>query len=146
LLLEAAEGKRRLEKLVIKKGGVQMGQRGSSDTPSRKLRGDGSSIPSPAGSHEADLLDQVAGSKGDISEDQLAELRMLLERADGEEYDVDSKSNKVALSKKDMAILMDRSDEAYIRAEKGIDAKGTAFKSVEAGDAKGSRLLQGLDN
>jgi ATP-dependent DNA helicase len=84
-LLEQAEGKRRLEKLVIRKGGLK-------------------------------------------GKDELDELRGLLQKADGEAFHVD---DKAVLSERDLAILTDRSDEAYERAEKGLDA-GDAFKAVDS--------------
>lgn len=107
-LLEQAEGKRRLEKLVIRKGGI--------------MRGGGSS------------------KKGQEEREDYEELQKLLRRGDGERWDVEH-SDQV-LSKRDLEILTDRSDEAYIRAEKGMDGEGEAFKAVE-NKGEGS-LLEGL--
>jgi ATP-dependent DNA helicase len=87
-LLDKAEGKRRLEKLVIRKGGLQ--QKGV---------------------------------------EEMCELRMLLEKADGQAFNVGE--DGVVLSERDLAILTDRSDEAYERAEKGLDA-GDAFKAIDS--------------
>jgi ATP-dependent DNA helicase len=87
-LLDKAEGKRRLEKLVIRKGGLQQ---------------------------------QRAGEEMD-------ELRRLLEKADGQAFSVGE--DGVVLSERDLAILTDRSDAAYERAEKGLDA-GDAFKAID---------------
>jgi ATP-dependent DNA helicase len=86
-LLEKAEGKRRLEKLVIQKGGVK-----------------------------------------DIGrKETLEELKDLLSRTDGEQWEVNEGE---VLTKKDLKILTDRSEEAYVRAEKGQD-EGLAFKAID---------------
>ncbi|KAF2101696.1 SWI/SNF chromatin remodeling complex component [Rhizodiscina lignyota] len=107
-LLEQAEGKRRLEKLVIRKGGLL---RGESSAKKREDR------------------------------DDLEELQKLLRRGDGEKFDVDE-GGKHILSERDLEILTDRSEEAYLRAEKGLDGEGDAFKAVEQ---KGEgALLEGL--
>jgi ATP-dependent DNA helicase len=95
-LLEAAQGKRRLEKLVIRNGGI----RASSERGRRELR------------------------------DEMEELRRLLRRADGEAFDV---QDGTVLSERDLAILMDRSDDAYVRAERGDD-EGESFRNVGAVD------------
>ncbi|KAF2817411.1 uncharacterized protein BDZ99DRAFT_373440 [Mytilinidion resinicola] len=114
-LLESAEGKRRLEKLVIRKGGVRNGK-GSS-------------------------------KKGDAevgSREELEDLQKLLRRADGERFDVDDGVNGGLLPGKELEILLDRSEEAYDRAEKGLDigGEGSVFKAVEK---KGEgALLDGL--
>lgn len=97
-LLEKAEGKRRLEKLVIRKGGVK----------------------------------DVAANQ-----DTMDELQKLLKRSDGEKWEIED--GKV-ISARDLAILTDRSDEAYERAVRGLDA-GTAFQSVAA---PGAGLLEKL--
>lgn len=89
-LLEKAEGKRRLEKLVIQKGSVK-------DLGGRKDR------------------------------ETLEELKSLLEQVDGEQWEVNECQ---VLSKSDLKILTDRSEEAYDRAEKGQD-EGTAFKAID---------------
>jgi ATP-dependent DNA helicase len=90
VLLDAAEGKRRLEKLVIRKGGVR--------------------------SSEKDRRDK----------DEIEELRRLLRRRDGEAFDV---QEGTVLSKRDLKILTDRSEEAYARAERGDD-EGETFRNV----------------
>ena len=107
-LLEQAEGKRRLEKLVIRKGGL--------------LRGEG-------------------GAKKKEDRDDLEELQKLLRRDDGEKFDVDEGERHV-LSERDLEILTDRSEEAYLRAEKGLDREGDACKAVE-NKGEGA-LLEGL--
>jgi ATP-dependent DNA helicase len=112
-LLESAEGKRRLEKLVIRKGGVRNGK-------AAKKKG------------EADF-----GAKEDLEE-----LQRLLRRADGERFDINEDVDGGLLPGKELEILLDRSDEAYDRAEKGLDAGGSVFKAVEK-EGEGA-LLDGL--
>ncbi|QDS71017.1 hypothetical protein FKW77_007976 [Venturia effusa] len=104
-LLETAEGKRRLEKLVIRKGG---------------LRED--------------------GKKKQEDKEEVEELQRLLRRADGEQFDLGEGQDGI-LSQQDLKILIDRSDEAYDRAEKGLDA-GKMFRPVEFQGDTG--LLQSL--
>ncbi|KAK5129096.1 hypothetical protein LTR08_003916 [Meristemomyces frigidus] len=103
MLLEKADSKRRLEKLVIQKG---------------RFRKDG----------------EVAGA-------DFAELQKLLSRDDGERIDI--AEGKGLLSDKDLAILMDRSEGAFERAEKGLDNIGAAFKAVET-KKDGVGLLESL--
>jgi len=102
MLLEKAEGKRRLEKLVIRKGGLGSAKKG----------------------------------RGDDEEGIMDELRSLLGRDDGERLDF--KGEGALLTEEDLKVLMDRSQEAYERAEKGLDTGGGAggrsgalFKAVE---------------
>ena len=104
-LLDSAEAKRRLEKLVIRKGS---------------------------------LRDRVADSRSG-GEEELAELRRLLGRSDGEAFEVEDGHG--VLSERDLKILTDRSDEAYERAAEGLDV-GDAFKAVEARSDEG--LLKAL--
>ncbi|CAK1361083.1 Lymphoid-specific helicase [Cercospora beticola] len=106
MLLEKADSKRRLEKLVIQKGRF------------RSLGG--------------------ASSSGGAD---FAELQKLLSKDDGERIDV--ADGKGLLSDKDLAILTDRSAEAFERAEKGIDVIGDAFKAVET-KKDGDGLLESL--
>ncbi|KAF2731335.1 SNF2 family helicase/ATPase-like protein PasG [Polyplosphaeria fusca] len=109
-LLESAEAKRRLEKLVIRKGGV------------RNDRGRGKQLDKE---HEVD------------------ELQKLLRRSDGESFDVAGTGSKI-LSDKEMEILLDRSDEAYQRAEEGVDVGGLgqAFQAVVKREE--GALMEGL--
>ena len=92
-LLEKADGKRRLEKLVIQKG---------------KFRS---------------LLRKKVG------EDDVDDLADALEGDDFEGYEPGEGAEQM-LSETDLRILTDRSDAAYERAEKGLDA-GEKFKTVE---------------
>lgn len=93
-LLEKADSKRRLERLVIQKG---------------KFRS---------------LLDPNATSQ------DVDELRKVLGENEFERFEVGSDPASV-LSDADLDILTDRSDEAYSRAEKGLDRNGAAFVAVE---------------
>ncbi|KAF2818859.1 hypothetical protein CC86DRAFT_399015 [Ophiobolus disseminans] len=99
-LLESAEAKRRLEKLVIRKGGV------------RNDRG---------------------ATRGGEKEQEVEELQKLLRRSDGERFDVEGDGVGKLFSDDELEILLDRSDEAYERAEKGLDVGG-----------EGSALMEGL--
>ena len=103
-LLESAEGKRRLEKLVIRKGGLTRNGR-AAVTKEQK--------------------------------EEMEELQKLLRKSDGEKFDVE----KGLLSQHDLDILTDRSEEAYIRAEKGLDAGGVFQTVTSTGE---SALLEGL--
>jgi ATP-dependent DNA helicase len=105
MLLEKADSKRRLEKLVIQKGRF------------RKLK---------AGGDAADF----------------SELQALLSRDDGEHIDITS--GKSLLTDADLAILTDRSPEAFVRAEKGLDTAGDFFKAVQT-DQNGNGLLKSLE-
>jgi len=114
-LLASAEGKRRLEKLVIRKGGL--------------TGGDG------------------RGQKGRDEKEELEELRKMLRREDGERFDVENAmaGGGELLSRRDLEILTDRSEEAYVRAEKGLDEGGAVFRAVETkGGRQGAELLDGL--
>lgn len=111
-LLESAEAKRRLEKLVIRKGGV----RNSS----------------------------LHGSKAEAGQ-ELEELQNLLRKSDGEKFDVAAEAGTGAgvLSEKELETLLDRSEEAYVKAEAGDDAGGDgAFRLV--GKREEGALMEGL--
>ncbi|KAK4631919.1 Lymphoid-specific helicase [Fulvia fulva] len=104
MLLEKADSKRRLEKLVIQKGRFKNG-------------------------------------KGDAGGADFAELQRLLSKDDGERIDI--AEGKGLLSDEDLAILTDRSPEAFERAEKGLDVVGAAFKAVQT-NKDGNGLLESL--
>ncbi|KAJ5975737.1 hypothetical protein N7481_009444 [Penicillium waksmanii] len=91
-LLEKADSKRRLERLVIQKG---------------KFRS---------------LLDTSANAQ------ELEDLRQALGEDEFERFELNDQS---ILSDEELAILTDRSEEAYSRAEKGLDKTGHAFVAVE---------------
>ncbi|KAI7192108.1 SWI/SNF chromatin remodeling complex component [Hortaea werneckii] len=103
MLLEKADSKRRLEKLVIQKGRFRKG--------------------------------------GEVAGADFAELQRLLGKDDGERIDI--ADGKGLLSDDELAILTDRSEEAFDRAEKGQDAVGAAFKAVET-KKNGNGLLESL--
>lgn len=103
-LLLSADGKRRLEKLVIKKGGFR--------TMAQKMDND----------------------EG-MSQDALQNLLL----KDGQVYQY--KGGDQILTDEDLDVLCDRSEEAYVRAEKGLgDSDG--FKIVET---KTGGLMMGMD-
>ncbi|KAF2220960.1 SWI/SNF chromatin remodeling complex component [Elsinoe ampelina] len=106
MLLEKAEGKRRLEKLVIQKGRFRQG----------KGRG-----------------------KGEGGE-EMEELRRLLGRDDGEI--IEGGEEGEVLGEEELRVVTDRSEEAFERAEKGLD-RGEAFKAVET-RRDGEGLLESL--
>ncbi|PWY81225.1 swi2/snf2-like protein [Aspergillus eucalypticola CBS 122712] len=94
-LLEKADSKRRLERLVIQKG---------------KFRS---------------LLDS-----GGLSSNDVDDLKKALGQDEYESFEAGA-DPATLLSKKDLDILTDRSEEAYARAEKGLDTTGRAFMAVE---------------
>ena len=96
-LLDTAEGKRRLEKLVIRK---------------QRFREDANS------------------TKSTQEKDEMEELQRLLRQSDGESLDLEDKGGKL-LSVEDLKVLTDRSDEAYVKAEKDGAKESAMFKSVE---------------
>ncbi len=110
-LLESAEAKRRLEKLVIRKGGV------------RNDRGK---------------------TRGAEKEQEVEELQKLLRRSDGESFDIESNENGSLLKKEELEILLDRSDEAYERAEKGLDIGGEGSMFQAVGKREEGALMAGL--
>jgi ATP-dependent DNA helicase len=111
-LLESAEAKRRLEKLVIRKGGVRN--------------------------------DRGGGACGGDKEQEVEELQRLLRRSDGERFDIEGTEVGKILGKEELEILLDRSDEAYERAEKGLDigGEGAVFQAV--GKREEGALMEGL--
>ncbi|KAF2014304.1 ISWI chromatin-remodeling complex ATPase ISW2 [Aaosphaeria arxii CBS 175.79] len=112
-LLESAEAKRRLEKLVIRKGGVRNDRGGRGKQLDKE--------------HEVD------------------ELQKLLRKSDGEAFDVkDSDGGKSVLGKKEIEILLDRTDEAYERAEKGLDVGGEDQVFQAVGKRDEGALMEGL--
>lgn len=121
VLLEKADAKRRLEKLVIQKGKFK----------NLLAAGDG-------GEEERELAKVLAGEDFEAFEAD----------ADGEEGIGGRGREEEVLSDRDLAILMDRSEEAYLRAEKGLDGseEGAArFRAVETkGAAGGDGVLETL--
>ncbi|KAJ5161606.1 Helicase C-terminal [Penicillium capsulatum] len=103
-LLEKADSKRRLERLVIQKGRFRS------------------------------LLDPGANAQ------DIEELRKVLGQDDFERFEAGADANSI-LSDQDLEILTDRSEEAYSRAEKGLDRAGPAFVAVETKRDAGETLL-----
>ncbi|KAL6236954.1 hypothetical protein BDW75DRAFT_96219 [Aspergillus navahoensis] len=94
-LLEKADSKRRLERLVIQKGKFKS------------------------------LL-----SESTVSRDDVDELKRALGEDEFERFEASADPASI-LSDEDLRILTDRSEEAYARAEKGLDVDGKVFKAVE---------------
>lgn len=115
-LLESAEAKRRLEKLVIRKGGVRNNNNNNNKGPAR----------------------------GGDKEQEVEELQRLLRRSDGERFDVEGNEGGKVLSKEELGILLDRSDEAYERAEKGLDVGGEGSMFLAVGKREEGALMEGL--
>ncbi|KAJ5628018.1 hypothetical protein N7490_010246 [Penicillium lividum] len=103
-LLEKADSKRRLERLVIQKGKFKS------------------------------LLDTNANSQ------DIEELRKVLGVDEFERFDAGADPASI-LSDEDLKILTDRSEEAYVRAEKGLDQSGPAFVGVETKRDAGETLM-----
>lgn len=108
-LLESAEAKRRLEKLVIRKGGVR------NDT-----------------------------GRGNETEQEVDELQKLLRRSDGERFDIEGDEKGKLLKDEELEILLDRSDEAYERAERGLDVGGDGAMYQAVGKREEGALMEGL--
>lgn len=98
-LLEKADSKRRLERLIIQSGKFKS------------------------------LLDG-SSSKGGNTVDEMQDLKKALGENDFEQFEIGADPSSI-LSDKDLNILTDRSEEAYVRAEKGLDQAGPAFLAVE---------------
>jgi ATP-dependent DNA helicase len=111
-LLESAEAKRRLEKLVIRKGGVRN--------------------------------DRGGGVRGSDKEQEVEELQKLLRRSDGEKFEIEGTEVGKILGKEELEILLDRSEEAYERAEKGLDVGGEGKVFLAVGKREEGALMEGL--
>ncbi|KAL3480279.1 SNF2 family N-terminal domain-containing protein [Aspergillus californicus] len=98
-LLEKADSKRRLERLVIQKGKFKS------------------------------LLSEP-GSASAVSRDDVDELKRALGEDEFERFEASADPASI-LSDEDLSILTDRSEEAYLRAEKGLEVGGRAFRAVE---------------
>lgn len=108
-LLEKADGKRRLEKLVIQKDKFKS------------------------------ILDRKPNKKGD---DEYTELQQILANEDFENYDPGEGAD--ILSDGDLKLLTDRSEAAYVRAEKG-EGSGDKFRTIET-KAGGQDILGNMGN
>ena len=100
-LLLKADGKRKLEKLVIQKGKFKSLFDGL-DAKSKKL--------------QAEDAEDLKG--------------VLLASEEFEKYDLGTQGREI-LTEAEVRILTDRSEKAYERAEKGLDVEGAAFKVAE---------------
>lgn len=117
-VLEKAGGKRRLEKVVMRRDKF----RSFRDTAPR------TSNSNKKGQHDAE-------------EEDLASL-LLDDEDDFENYELrDGATGDDVLTDEDLRVLTDRSDGAYVRAAKGLDA-GERFRAFERGDGEG--LMGGL--
>lgn len=105
-LLDKAYGKRRLEKLVIQKD---------------KFR----SLP---GSKQLQQRDQTKTIAAD--NDHAIDIDWILQNDDFENYEPLAEGEEV-LSDEDLRILMDRSEAAFLKAEKGMGIEGDKFRTVE---------------
>ena len=118
VLLGKAEGKRRLEKLVISKGKFKDWGRGKK-------------------------------KKEEDEDEGMGALERALAEADGERLDFGGeKTGEELLSDKDLETLIDRSEEAYEKVEKGVGSgredANAVFQSVETKKGGGDGLLEGL--
>ncbi|KAL5114624.1 putative ATPase [Pleosporales sp. CAS-2024a] len=117
-LLENAEAKRRLEKLVIRKGGVRNHGGAKARRPDKE------------------------------QQQEMEDLQKLLRRSDGEKFDIEGPATQAAgklLGHKELAILLDRSDDAYERAERGLDVGGGEASMFHAvGKREQGALMDGL--
>ncbi|KAH8698476.1 putative SNF2 family helicase/ATPase PasG [Talaromyces proteolyticus] len=102
-LLEKADSKRRLERLVIQKGKFKS------------------------------LLDNSTNS----AQNEVEELRKALGEDEFEQFHIQNDNPQSILSQDDLNILTDRSEEAYVRAEKGLEKGGHAFQAVETKEDQG---------
>ena len=82
--------------------------------------------------------------RGQLEEegDGVEELRRVLAERDGEEFEQAEQGN--LLSEKDLAILTDRSEEAFVKAAKGEAESGDAFQAVELKPEGEGGLLESL--
>ncbi|KAG9999147.1 hypothetical protein KCU80_g23678, partial [Aureobasidium melanogenum] len=78
---------------------------------------------------------------GEVSGAEFAELQQLLAQQDGERVELEE-GTKGLLSEEELNTLTDRSEEAYERAEKGLDG-GDKFKAVET-KAGGEGFLEAM--
>lgn len=107
-LLEKADSKRRLERLVIQKGKFKS------------------------------LLDNDTNGNSNSTHNDIEDLRKALGEDEFEQFHIKSDDPESILSQNDLDILTDRSEEAYLRAEKGLEeSSGRAFHAVETTEDKG---------
>lgn len=109
MLLETADAKRRLERLVIRKGEF------------------------------VHLLNNGTPADDDDVDDDRDVAALLAAGDDAVSYEPDAEGSvEELLSDRDLAVLLDRSDEAYVRAAKGLDGDGVGGRSFRVVEAKGA--------
>ncbi|KAI9807676.1 MAG: hypothetical protein M1825_005617 [Sarcosagium campestre] len=115
-LLEKADGKRRLEKLVIRQG---------------RFKSLVDAASAPAATSRNQNASGGADDEDDEDKDDVDDLRKVLDEDDFENYELpDDDNGTELLSDRDLDILTDRSEEAYLRAEKG-EGGGDGFRVVQ---------------
>lgn len=107
-LLDKAYGKRRLEKLVIQKDKFR-------SLPGSKL----------LHQHQRDQTRTAAADN-----DHAIDIDWILQNDDFENYEPLAEGEEV-LSDEDLRILMDRSEAAFLKAERGAGIEGDKFRTVE---------------
>ena len=139
MLLGKAEGKRRLEKLVIRKGKFK------SWTDDARTQSEAREQDTKKTGRGGKRSNAGGGANKDEAEagDALAELSRALGETDGTSVDAGSQ----LLSEEDLALLIDRSDAAYERgdasAQKGGKGGGV-FETVETKREGAGGVLEGL--
>lgn len=125
-LLEKADGKRRLEKLVIRKDKF------------RSLLGRSTHKPAGPQKHPSTNAD-------DSDSDSDSALQHLLANDDFENYNPRGRVGGDILTDDDLRVLMDRSDAAFMRAEGGVmvGGEGGKFRTVGTKGEEGG-ILGGL--
>ena len=167
MLLGKAEGKRRLEKLVIKKGNF----RSWNDEASSETENQSNGNSGKKGSRKSNSARQSAGGHGDDEDTSSAmdDLKRALAESDGTSIDTDKPRKPTGrkrggetngaydpdelLTDEDLSVLIDRSEAAYERAEKDADnpnAQGAGkagpskFQAVQTKKDGEGGLLEGL--
>ncbi|KAL8939073.1 MAG: hypothetical protein Q9216_003551 [Gyalolechia sp. 2 TL-2023] len=131
VMLEKADGKRRLEKLVIQKEKFRSFRRGGGDGYAAGGKDNGDA------DWELQEILEGEGFDGDGDGDNDDDGGWWDVEMDGEGKGKSKgrkgkgKEKRPILSDRDLEILTDRSEEAYSRAEKGEDSKGARFRTVE---------------
>ena len=100
-LLLKADGKRKLEKLVIQKGKFKS------------------------------LFDGVDSKRSKLSKTDADDLQGVLASDEFEKYDVGEEGGGAILSEEELGVLTDRSEKAYERAAEGVVGDGGKFKLAE---------------
>lgn len=111
-LLDKAYGKRRLEKLVIQKDKF------------RSLPGSKQQL------QQREHQSKGLAAAADINNDQAIDIDWILQNDDFENYEPLAEGEEV-LSDEDLRILMDRTDAAFLKAQKGMGIEGDKFRTVE---------------